>query len=127
MKLHHTGFIVRNIDQWEKNMIFQEKIADVFDPVQHARLTLYKNYSDCLIELIQPTEQAFTWNSLQKSGNHFNHFCYEVENLAEMKSILSEKRMIPVLGPVPALLFEGRDIYFYYNKNQQVVEFLVNQ
>lgn len=127
MRLHHSGFVVDNIERWESNMIFEEKVNDVFDPVQHARLCLYRNHSDSFIELIQPTKDAFTWNSLQKNGNHFNHFCYEVADTEEMKQILARTRMILVLGPVPALLFEGRQICFYYNKNRQVVEFLLNK
>jgi hypothetical protein len=34
--------------------------------------------------------------------------------------------MLKVLGPVPALLFEGREVVFYYTRNQQVVEFLID-
>ena len=126
MKLHHTGFIVGDIDTWEKNMIYETKINDLFDPVQNARLALYKNHSDVLIELIQPmNEGAFTWNSYLKQGNHFNHFCYEVDNEEQITAIISTNRMIKVLGPVPAVLFENRHILFYFNRNRQVVEFLL--
>ena len=99
MKLHHVGFIVKDIDSWEKNVIYQKKLFDVFDHLQNARLALYTNYSNVFIELIQPmNDNSYTWNSLKKNGNHFNHFCYE-----------------------------GRQIYFYYTKNEQVVEFLINK
>src|SRR5688572_6140344 len=128
MKLHHSGFIVQNINQWEKNMLFEKKLADVVDPLQNARLSLYTNFSNSYIELIQPlSKEAYTWNSLEKNGEHFNHFCYEVENEKELNEIVSKTRMIKVLGPIPALLFENRNIYFYYNRNKQIVEFVLNQ
>jgi methylmalonyl-CoA/ethylmalonyl-CoA epimerase len=128
MKLHHSGFIVDNIDNWEKNIIYEKKVADIIDPIQNARLALYTNYSNSFIELIQPiNEIAYTWNSLKKFGNHFNHFCYEVEDNAEFITVTSKIRMLKILGPIPALLFEGRQIYFYYTKNKQVVEFLINK
>ncbi len=128
MKLHHSGFIVNNIDQWEKNMLFEKKLADIFDPIQNARLSLYSNFSSSFIELIQPlNKEAYTWNSLEKNGNHFNHFCYELEDIQELTSIISKTRMIKVLGPIPALLFENRDIYFYFNRNKQIVEFVLKK
>ena len=127
MKLHHSGFIVKDIDIWEKNMIYEQKVADIIDPVQNARLALYSNYSNSFIELIQPkNEQAYTWNSLKKNGNHFNHFCYQVENETELVAVVSRMRMVKVLGPIPALLFDGKNICFYFTRNRQIVEFIIN-
>ncbi len=128
MILHHSGFIVRDIDLWEKNMVFQEKINDVIDPIQNARLALYKNYGDSFIELIQPlNEQSFTWSSLNKFGEHFNHFCYAVESSKEMKNIVSKFALIHALAPVEAVLFNGKKVAFFYARNRQIVEFLINE
>jgi len=128
MRLHHSGFIVEDIDAWEKQMLFEEKVNDVTDPIQNARLTLYKNFSDSYIELIQPlNEQSFTWNSLQKFGNHFNHFCYTVSSLQEMEKVAVENKLIQVLAPVPAVLFNNKNVAFYYSRNKQVVEFLIEE
>lgn len=126
MKLHHTGFIVADIEQYEKNMLFEEKVNDVIDPVQNGRLTLYRNFGDSYIELIQPlNDQAFTYNFLQKSGNNFHHFCYEIGSEEELKAIVAKNKLILVKGPIPAILFDNRPVYFYYSRNKQVVEFLL--
>ena len=126
MKLHHTGFIVADIDQYEKNMLFEEKVKDVLDPVQNGRLSLYRNFSNSFIELIQPlNEEAFTYNFLQKGGNNFHHFCYEIDSETELKTIVLKNKLILVKGPVPAVLFDNRSVYFYYSRNKQVVEFLL--
>jgi len=126
MKLHHTGFVVRDIGSWEKHMVYQQKIAEVFDPVQNAHLALYTNYSPSYIELIQPVSDAsYSWNSLQKRGNHFNHFCYELPGIEELREAVSQMRLLKVLGPVPAVLFGNRDVHFYYTRNEQLVEFLI--
>ena len=128
MKFHHSGFVVHDIDAWDKNIFYERKVADVVDPLQNARLALYSNYSSSFIELIQPlNENAYTWNSLQRSGNHFNHFCYELEDLKELKERVSQMRMLKVLDPIPAVLFEGRSVCFYYTKNRQLIEFLINE
>jgi hypothetical protein len=127
MKLHHTGFVVKDIDKYTKNHPLGDCIAQSIDPIQHAKLALYKNHSDVLIELIQPlNEQAFTWNSLSKNGNHFHHFCYKVNANAVADTYATEFKMIKVLGPVPAILFGGLEVVFYYSRNQQVVEFLID-
>jgi len=126
MKLHHAGFIVADIDQYEKNMLFQEKVGDVFDSVQNGRLALYKNFGDSYIELISPlNENAFTYNFLQKNGNGFHHFCYEMSSEAAMKEVVAKSKLILFKGPVPAILFDNRPVYFYYSRNKQVVEFLL--
>lgn len=127
MKLHHTGFVVANIDQYAKKHPLGDCIANVDDSIQNARLALYNNHSDVLIELIQPLgNTAFTWNALQKNGNHFHHFCYLVNNLETAENYSLKFRMLKVLGPVPALLFEAKEVVFYYTRNQQVVEFLID-
>jgi methylmalonyl-CoA/ethylmalonyl-CoA epimerase len=108
-------------------MLYETKVADLVDPLQNARLALYTNYSNSYVELIQPlNESSYTWRSLVRRGAHFNHFCYEVEDMPELRSTVSRMRMLKVLGPIPALLFEGRHVCFYYNRNEQIVEFLIN-
>jgi hypothetical protein len=127
MKLHHLGFIVKDIDIYQSKMIFEEKIADIVDPLQNARLCLYKNFSNSFIELIQPlNEKAFTWNSLQKNGDHFAHLCYVVANADEMESFADEHKLIQVLEPIPAELFNGKNVCFYYTRNRQIVEFIID-
>jgi hypothetical protein len=127
LKFHHSGFIVKDIDSWEKGLLAEIKIADIYDPIQNARLSLYKQHGiDGFIELIQPlNNSAFTWNALLKYGNHFHHFCYSVSNLNEVDVILKQYKVIPIMMPVEAVLFHGKKIVFYYTRNKQVVEFLI--
>jgi len=127
MRLHHAGYIVKNLEFFEKNMLFEEKINQIFDPVQQAYLALYKNYSNSYIELIQPlNEKSFTWNSMQKFGNHFHHLCYEVADFDEVLSVAQNLKLIEILKPVPALLFDNKRITFYFSRNKQIIEFLIN-
>jgi methylmalonyl-CoA/ethylmalonyl-CoA epimerase len=126
--LHHTGFIVDNIDEYEKKMFFERKVTDVIDDIQNARLSLYENYcnTNVFIELIQPlNEKAFTMNALTKHGNHFNHFCYSVDSVEEMKEVAANSKLISILEPIPAILFDNKKVAFYYGRNRQVIEFLI--
>ncbi len=126
MLLHHSGFVVDDIDNWETRMVFEEKLEDVIDPIQNSRLTLYKNFSQPYIELIQPlNEQSLSWTSLKKFGNHFNHFCYSVNSIEEMESVAAGFQLQQVLAPVPAILFNNKKVAFYFARNKQLVEFLI--
>ncbi|HEY6437541.1 MAG TPA: VOC family protein [Ignavibacteriaceae bacterium] len=126
MKLHHIGYVVKDIAQYEKNLIFEKKIKELFDPVQNSNMALYQNFTDSFIELIQPlNEESFTYNFLQKNGSSYHHLCYEIDSETELKGIASAQKLIMVNGPLPAILFDGRSVWFYYSRNKQIVEFVL--
>ena len=126
IRFHHIGIIVSNLSDFESKMLYEEKVAQVFDPIQNAQLALYKNYSNSYIELVQPTEeQSFTWNFLKKSGHYcYHHMCYEVSSAAALKDIQQRHRLLPILELVPAVLFNGKLVAFFYtrNKSQQSIK-----
>jgi|SRR5688572_5174792 len=126
MKLHHIGYVVKEIAQYEKNLIFEKKIKELFDPVQNSKMALYQNFTDSFIELIQPLNgESFTYNFLQKNGSSYHHLCYEIGSETELKEIASAQKLIMVNGPLPAILFDGRLVWFYYSRNKQIVEFVL--
>jgi len=128
MKFHHIGYVVNNITEWEKSIIYKSKINDIFDPVQNATLALYKNFDCQYIELIQPLgKEAFTWNFLTKNGEGFHHLCYNINDLNELNMIIKKYKLIPILNPVPALLFNGKYVTFYYSRNKQIIEFVIDE
>ena len=126
MKLHHIGYVVKDIVQYEKNLIFEKKIKELFDPVQNSNMALYLNFTDSLIELIQPlNEESFTYNFLQKNGSSYHHLCYEIGSESELNELVDSQKLIKVKGPVPAILFDGRMVWFFYSRNKQIVEFVL--
>jgi hypothetical protein len=127
MKFHHTGLIVNNINNFESKMIYEVKLLEVFDPLQDANLALYKNFGDSFVELIEPiSPKAFTWNYLKlKIKSPYHHFCYEVADQIELSIIQSKYRLIPILGPIPAKLFNDDLVVFFYTRNKMIVEFLI--
>ena len=126
MKLHHIGYVVKDIVQYEKNLIFEKNIKELFDPVQNINMALYLNFTDSLIELIQPlNEESFTYNFLQKNGSSYHHLCYEISSESELKELVESQKLIKVKGPIPAILFDGRMVWFFYSRNKQIVEFVL--
>jgi hypothetical protein len=127
MRFHHTGLIVESVSSFEAKMVYEEKLIEVFDPLQDAKLALYRNFGDSFIELIEPLSQkAFTWNFLKsRIVSPYHHFCYEVVDVVELNNIQSKYRLIPILGPIPAKLFNNELVAFFYTRNKMIVEFLI--
>lgn len=126
MKIHHIGFVVNDIETYEKNMVHELKIKEVVDTFQNAKLSLYSNYNDSFIELIQPlNNKSFTYNALKKFGNHYHHTCYSINNLEELDEIVEKFKLIKFLGPVPAILFDNNLVSFYIDRNKKIVEFVL--
>jgi methylmalonyl-CoA/ethylmalonyl-CoA epimerase len=126
MKLHHIGYVVNDIPAYEQNLLFEKKEKEIFDAVQNSQMALYTNYSDSYIELIQPlTKESFTYNFLEKKGSGFHHLCYEMSSVEELTDIARAQKLILVKGPLPAILFDNREVWFYYSRNKQIVEFVI--
>lgn len=126
IKLHHIGLIVSDIKSYEKGLIYESKIDEIYDPIQKAKLALYSNFGDSKIELIQPIDEtSFTWNFMKNNKNPFHHLCYEVKNLNDLELIKKKFRLIPILGPIPALLFGGKQVAFFYSRNKIIIEILI--
>ena len=129
MRFHHTGLVVESIGTFESKLLYEEKILEVLDPMQDAKLALYKNFGDSFIELIEPlSPAAFTWNFLRKVNSPlYHHFCYEVADENELEKIQIKYRLIPILDPIPAKLFNDELVCFFYTRNKMIIEFLIKR
>jgi len=125
MRIHHIGYVVKNIETYRRNLVIQEIIKSVYDPIQKAKLELI-TVDNIYIELIEPQDEtAFTYTFMQKGGG-YHHLCYEVKSKTEALNIMLEKKMIKVLDFVYAPLLDS-EVIFAYSRNKEVVEFVVCQ
>ena len=121
MKVHHIGYVVKNIEKYKKNLIIDEVVNEVYDDIQKAKLVLLKS-ENVFIELIEPqSKEAFTYNFLQKGGG-YHHLCYETTK-DKAEQLIQDKKMIKVLDWVYAPLLNS-EVVFAYNRNKEVVEFV---
>lgn len=128
IKFHHIGIVVNSIEQYEKQILSSKKIREVVDEVQNSKLALYENFDSSFIELIEPlNENSTSFNSLKKFGVHLNHLCYRVNSFEEIDNNMNENKWIKVLGPVPAILFDNKEVVFYLNRFGQLTEFLISE
>jgi len=126
MKLHHIGIVVRSISGYENNFLYEKKLDEVVDPIQNAKIALYKSFSETLIELIEPiNEDSLLWGVLNKRGNHIHHLCYAHHDIDEIIEKSKKLGYLKILGPVRAILFQNKNVIFFYTKNKEIIEFLV--
>ncbi len=124
MKLHHVGYVVRDIDAAAAGFPGLQFVHQVHDPLQHADLALYAA-GGSHIEFIQPlSPQAFTWGALERHGDAPHHVCYEGIAACDIDALLAKHRMLKLRGPMPAVLF-GRDVLFAMTRQRSIVEFLL--
>ena len=126
MQLHHTGYIVKNAENTSSFKEHLHLITKANDPIQGAKICLYKNLQNQLIELVEPlNEKSPVWNFLQKKGEGFHHLCYQA-NIHEMNKYVNEHQLIKLMGPVPAQIFQGQQVIFFIQRNRTLIEFLLD-
>ena len=109
-------------------MLYESKIREVVDDIQQAKLCLYRNFGTSIIELIEPiSEASFTYHSLRKFDNHFHHLCYAVKSTDEMNSIAHQSRLLLFKGPLNAVLFDSKQVFFFFSSNKTIIEFLIDE
>lgn len=127
MKIHHLGYLVSSIPEFESHLVYERKVKQVFDPIQKADLALYETGEGPFIELIEPKAQdAFTFQSLQKNGSGFHHLCYQLPDQSTLEEAVDRYLWIPIKKPMPAVLFGGDFVSFYMDRNRQIVEILID-
>lgn len=125
MRMHHVGYVVRDLLKFQETMPLLETKKIVFDPVQNAKIGLFSAGGGCFVELIEPTdESSFTWNFLRKNGESIHHVCYEGFGPSDIEQIIRDHRMLRLRGPLYANLFE-RDVVFAMTRSRAIIEFLL--
>jgi methylmalonyl-CoA/ethylmalonyl-CoA epimerase len=125
IRIHHIGYVVRDIERFQSSFPGLEFINAVEDPLQNARLALYTVGDGSRIELIQPHNvSAFTWAHLDRVGEGMHHICYEGLSIDDIDTVLKQHRLMKVRGPMKAVLFD-RDVIFAITRQRAIVEFIL--
>ena len=134
MQLHHTGYIVTNAEDPTLIQEGMQLVVSVIDPLQQAKICLYKNLQNELIELVEPlNEKSPVWNFLKKKSrlnvssgreNGFHHECFTA-TIDEIEKYTLERRLTKIMGPVPAKIFNDQQILFFIAKDSKITEFIL--
>lgn len=128
MKVHHVGYLVKNMEKSIR--AFEElgysAVAPVFfDEIRKADFVFMKNEDGFCVELISPNTDSSVFPLLKQYKNAPYHICYECNNLTKKMEELSKKKYLPFLEPAPApAIQENAKVAFLINANAGIIELL---
>jgi hypothetical protein len=128
--VHHFGLVVPNIEAYLPTSVWELRGQIVSDPKQQARLCmvgLAGDPSPPLVELIEPVGSDSPVERAQRGGPAWHHVCFHFAGCAEADAFANTRRMLPVSGWKPAVLFEMRQVRFAYTRDRQLIEFLSDE
>lgn len=128
IKFHHYGLAVSdftNALKFHNNLGFTCG-EPIIDELQKVELIMCVSDDFPSVELVKPiNEKSPIINFLKKNSEIIYHVCYEVEDpKADVEKLFSNNRAICVSKPKPAILFNNRNVSFYYMKDVGLVEVL---
>ncbi len=128
VKFHHLGIAVKD---FRKSINFYSNLgyegsAAVVDDGQEAELVMLRSEHLPHIELIKPLYERSHLNNLLKTRSEaIYHMCYEVDDLEDVLGTLRKDFKVTCLKEQKqAVLFDGRNVSFYYVDGVGIVEFL---
>lgn len=127
MKIHHIGYIVKNINKALNEFealgytICSEKI---YDKSQEAEIIFIKNNYGEKVEVITPYNKNSKLNGiLKKYGNSTYHICYEVENVEQkIQELRKNYSYMPITNVLNAVAMNNNKIVFMINKDIGLIE-----
>lgn len=129
MKIHHVGYLAKNIDKTRKKFLelgYEIERPVKYDEIRQINIEFLIN-GDYRVELIQPmSEESPMFPLLKKFKNSPYHFCYEVENLDASVKELSDKGYTVIQEPEIAPCIDDRKVVFLNNISMGIIE-LVQQ
>jgi methylmalonyl-CoA/ethylmalonyl-CoA epimerase len=127
LQLHHTGIAVRDIASHAASYIralgCEARTGIIHDPAQQAYVQFLRLPGDAAyLELVQPDRPEAKLSQAVAKGGGPNHVCYSVEDIDTACRLLTERGMIVVAPPTPAVAFGGRRIAWLIGKDVCLTE-----
>ena len=129
LTFHHLGLAVKKQDRSLQVLQgFGYKIGNtVLDGLQNVNLILCTHPAAPDIEIVFPANTSGPLESILKDNPvMFYHQCFETENLKESIRLINDdgNSLVTIAKPIPAVLFAGRFVSFYYLDGLGIIEIL---
>ena len=125
MKVHHIGYLVKNISKTEKKFLelgYEVESPTKFDEIRNIDIEFLVN-GDYRVELIEPKgEESPMYPLLKRYKNTPYHLCYEVENIDEAIAELQDKHYTVIQEPNIAPCIEDKKVAFLNNISMGIIE-----
>ena len=130
--LHHTGLAVTSIEEklpFYLNALGMKQLTEIkYDPIQKVRVVLLGYTEDDshppFIELVEPSGSNTPIDRFLKQNISIYHYCIEVPNIDQALLKAREHKAIIIQQPVPAVLFNNRQIAWILTPDKYLIEFL---
>lgn len=130
MKVHHIGYLVKNIYKTIpilENLGYNSDSKITYDPSRKANIVFMKN-GFTTVELVCPDNTSDIYPLLKKYVNTPYHICYEVDNLDYTISSLTQKGWLlfkdkqkaPAISPTA-------EVVFLAHASAGMIELIVNK
>ncbi len=132
MRLHHVGYLVRDIDSaagtWCLRYGYSRASEIVADPVQTARVLLLELPGDTtMVELITPIGEESRLSNALKKGVRLHHLCYECDDIETAGEHLRDEGMYPIMQPTDAEAFPGDRVSWFMDREGFLVELVTGK
>ena len=129
LKFHHLGLATRDAEDTQRMLSVLGYRLDkpVFDPLQNVNLIWCDHDSMPAIEVVYPTDTPGPLDPyLADYSELVYHICYTATDIETAVDALKDSglRLLPVVAPKPAVLFDGRAVGFYHAKGLGLIEIL---
>jgi methylmalonyl-CoA/ethylmalonyl-CoA epimerase len=129
-RLHHTGFVVPSIagaiEGICRSLGAKEWSETWHDPLQRVRVAfVYSHHpGEASLELVEPAGPNSPVEKHLERGGGLHHLCYEVNDFDQAVGRASERGLIMVQRPRPAVAFSGRRIAWFLTPERLLLEYL---
>ena len=127
MKIHHFGYITKDIDKVSKvyqSLGFENVGNCIIDNLRKISIQFMSNDESC-IELIMPLDESSDFYPLlKKYMNTIYHICYKVENIEETALILRKQGFIQTTKIQPAVAISNHNVAFFLHPVMGIIELL---
>lgn len=127
MKVHHVGYLVKNIDKSISNLAslgFNEERKSAFDELRDVKIA-FMCKDGYRIELVQPySRESPMYPLLNRFRNSPYHICYEVSDLYSSITQFEQKGYSIIEDIKAAPCLENRRVVFMIAKDFGITELL---
>ena len=116
-RFHHTGLVLKSIEAVSPGS------ETTFDPIQKVKIA-FVSLNGAHLELLEPVGDDSPVKKGLESGARLVHLCFEVPDLAAAIEKGRAHGFHRIGGPVPAVVFDGREIAWVFSRTYGLVELL---
>lgn len=127
MKFHHVGLatncIKTELDIYRK--LGCNSISEIYEDKNLGVKVCFVDLAGLYIELVEPLEKNSPVDNYLKKGVRMYHKCFIAPSMNFIHEKMRNLDAIMVSPPKPAIAFGGKEVVFYFLRNKDLIEFVI--